>query len=163
MARKGELLRSTWSEFDLDGAVWDVPAARMKMRKPHRVYLSTQAVEILRLAHQMTAHQGYVFPSIFRGGACMGEATLNHLFRRLDFGVPEFSPHGTRGTGATLLREHGFGRDVVELLLAHNEVDKTVGAYSHHELAAERARALQFLADRIDKVAAGAAVIPLRA
>lgn len=47
----------------------------------------------------------------------MGDVTLNHFFERIDFGVPDFSPHGTRGTAATLLREHGFGRDVVELLL----------------------------------------------
>jgi len=49
----------------------------------------------------------------------MGDVKLNHFFERIDFGVPDFSPHGTRGTAATLLREHGFGRDVVELLLAH--------------------------------------------
>ena len=163
MVRKSELLKSHWSEFDLDGAVWDVPAVRMKMRKPHRVYLSHQAVEILRLVRQLTDHQPYALPSIFRGGVPMGDVTLNHLFRRLDFGVAEFSPHGTRGTAATLLREHGFGRDVVELLLAHAEPDKTVGSYSHHELAVERARALQFLADRIDRLAAGADVVPLRA
>lgn len=163
MARKSELLRSTWPEFDLDGAVWDVPAERMKMRRAHRVYLSTQAVEILRQVQALTGHQAYVLPSIFRGGVPMGDVTLNHLFRRLDFGVTGFSPHGLRGTAATLLREHGFGRDVVELLLAHKEADKTVGAYSHHELAPDRARALQFLADRVDALAAGATIIPLRA
>jgi integrase len=81
------------------------------------------------------------------------DATLNHFFKRLDFGVPDFSPHGTRGTGATLLREHGFGRDVVELLLAHTERNKTAAAYHHHELADERRRALQYLADQIDRLA----------
>lgn len=163
MVRKNELLRATWSEFDLDAGVWDVPAARMKMKKPHRVWLPRQAVAILREIHPLTGHQAYVLPSIFRGGVPMGDATLNHLFRRLDFGVPEFSPHGTRGTAATLLREAGFGRDVVELLLAHAEKDQTVAAYTHAELAGERARALQYLADQVDQLAAGAEVIPLRA
>jgi integrase len=167
MTRKSELLRSRWSEFNLDAGVFDLPAERMKMGKPHRVFLSRQAVEILREVYKLTApaegQDGYVFPSIFRGSVPMGDVTLNHFFKRIDFGVPEFSPHGTRGTAATLLREHGFGRDVVELLLAHSEKDATVAAYSHMELAPERKRALQFLADHTDKLAAGAEVIPLKA
>ncbi len=93
----------------------------------------------------------------------MGDVTLNHFFKRIDFGVPDFSPHGTRGTAATLLREHGFGRDVVELLLAHSEKNATVAAYSHMELAADRKRAPQCLADCIEVLAAGANVLPLRA
>lgn len=167
MTRKSELLRSKWSEFDLDAGTFDVPAKRMKMGKPHRVFLSRQAVELLREVYRLTApaegQDGYVFPSIFRGSVPMGDVTLNHFFKRIDFGVPDFSPHGTRGTAATLLREHGFGRDVVELLLAHGEKNATVAAYSHMELATERKRALQYLADHIEKIAAGADVIPLRA
>lgn len=167
MSRKTELLRARWSEIDLDAATFDVPKERMKMKRPHRVYLSRQAVEILRSIKALTGplegRDAYVFPSIFKRSVPMGDATLNHFFKRVDFGVPEFSPHGTRGTAATLLREHGFGRDVVELLLAHAEKDATVAAYSHQELAKERRAALQFLADRIDTLAAGAQVIPLRA
>lgn len=166
MTRKTELLRSKWSEFDLDAALFDIPADRMKMKKPHRVFLSTQAVAILREVRKLTGPaegaDGYVFPSIFRGGVPMGDVTLNHLFKRMDIAA-DFSPHGTRGTAATLLREHGFGRDVVELLLAHTEKNATVAAYSHMELATERKRALQFLADHVEKLAAGAEVIPLRA
>lgn len=167
ITRKSELLRARWSEMDLDAATFDIPRERMKMGRPHRVYLSRQAVEILQALRPLTApaegQDGYVLPSIFRRSVPMGDATLNHFIKRLDFGVPEFSPHGTRGTAATLLREHGFGRDVVELLLGHAEKNATVAAYSHMELAAERRKALQFLADRIDQLAAGAEVIALRA
>ena len=127
------------------------------------MFLSRQAVEILRRVHELTGHGEYVFPSIFRGSVSMGDVTLNHFFKRIDFGVPDFSPHGTRGTAATLLREHGFGRDVVELLLAHSEKNATVAAYSHMELASDRKRALQYLADRVEALAAGLNVIPLRA
>jgi integrase len=163
MTRKSELLRSKWHEYDLDAAQWDIPAERMKMGRPHRVFLSRQAVELLRQVHEISGHGEYVLPSIFRGSVPMGDVTLNHFFKRIDFGVPDFSPHGLRGTAATLLREHGFGRDVVELLLAHSEKNATVAAYSHIELAAERKRALQFLADRVEVLAAGGAVVPLRA
>jgi integrase len=157
MVRKGELVRSRWQEFDLDAAIWDVPAERMKMRRPHRVYLSTQAVSILRDIKKYTGGRGpgdYVFPSIYKENMPMGGETLNHFFGRIDFGVPEFCPHGTRGTAATLLREKGFSKDVVELLLAHAENDKTAAAYSHHELPEERRKALQFLADYVEKIAA---------
>jgi len=163
MTRKSELLRSTWPEFDLDAAVWDVPKERMKMGKPHRVFLSRQALALLREVQTLTGGGSYVFPSIFRGSVPMGDVTLNHFFKRIDFGVPDFSPHGLRGTAATLLREHGFGRDVVELLLAHSEKNATVAAYSHMELAADRKRALQYLADRVEMLAAAGEVIPLRA
>ncbi|NPT46156.1 tyrosine-type recombinase/integrase [Paraburkholderia sp. 1N] len=154
MCRKAEVLRAKWSEIDTDKAQWDIPAARMKSRRPHRVYLSTQALELLEVQRALTGAGEYVFPSAFRANVPMADATLNHLFKRLDFGVPEFSPHGTRGTAATLLREHGFSRDVVELLLAHTERSQTAASYHHHELEAERRRALQYLADETDRQAA---------
>lgn len=166
MLRKNELLRAKWDEVFLDDAVFDVPAMRMKNRRLHRVYLSTQAIEILRELHKLTGSnpEGWVFPSIFRGSVPMGGETLNHLFGRMVYTAEhQISPHGTRGTAATLLREHGFEKDVVELLLSHTEKDATSAAYSHHELASERARALQYLADQVYKLAAGAEVIPLRA
>jgi len=158
MTRKVELLRSTWDEFDLDAATWDIPKERMKMRRPHRVYLSTQAVEKLQAVRQLVSNTGgdaYVFPSIYKAAMPMGLETLNHFFGRIDFGVSDFSPHGTRGTAATLLREHGYRKDVVELLLAHAERNQTTAAYNHHELAEERRAALQFLANHTDKLAAG--------
>lgn len=154
MCRKSEVLRATWDEIDLDKAVWDIPAGRMKMKQPHRVYLSSQALEIFRFLKAIGEARGYVFPSVLRGAVPLGDVTLNHFFKRLDFGVEEFSPHGTRGTAATLLREHGFGREVVELLLAHAERNHTAAAYHHHELPEERRRALQYLADQIDRLAA---------
>lgn len=166
MVRKGELIAARWSEFDLVAGHWDIPAERMKMRRPHRVFLSRQALEFVQELRSLTfldGESGYVLPSIYKRKVHMADVTLNHFFKRMDFGVPDFSPHGTRGTAATLLREHGFGRDVVELLLAHAERDQTVAAYSHMDLAPDRKRALQFLADRIDRLALGAEVVPLRA
>lgn len=162
MARKSELRLSKWGEFDLDDGRWDIPAGRMKMRVAHRVWLSRQAVELLRYLHKITGNGDYVFPTRFIGGhgRPIGDVTLNHFFKRLDFGVPEFSPHGTRGTAATLLREHGFPKDVVELLLAHSERDQSAAAYSHMELASERRRALQFLADKIDEISSTKPPVP---
>jgi integrase len=163
MTRKSELLQSKWPEFNVDAAQWDIPAERMKMGKSHRVFLSRPAVKIPRQVHELTGHAEDVFPSIFRGNVPMGDLTLNHFFKRIDIGAPDFSPHGTRGTATTWLREHGFGRDVVELLLTHSEKNATVAAYSHMALAADRNRALQQLADHVEALAAGSNLIPLRA
>jgi integrase len=154
MCRKNEVLRARWAEFDFDKAQWDIPAERMKSRRPHRVYLSRQALEVLEIMRALSGAGEYVFPSVKIASVPLADATLNHLFKRLDFGVPEFSPHGTRGTAATLLRENGFSRDVVELLLAHTERSQTAASYHHHELESERRKALQYLADEIDRQAA---------
>ena len=162
MCRKSEVLRARWREFDLERAQWDIPAERMKMKAPHRVYLSRQALELLGLLKAFGSEpQAYVFPSVLRAAVPLGDATLNHFFKRLDFGVPDFSPHGTRGTAATLLREHGFSREVVELLLAHAERNKVTAAYHHHEMADERRRALQYLADQVDRLAMAIAALPV--
>src|SRR5512134_1086911 len=56
VTRKSELLRSKWDELDLDAAQWDIPAERMKMGKQHRVFLSRQAVELLRHVHEISGH-----------------------------------------------------------------------------------------------------------
>jgi integrase len=156
MTRKSELRLAKWVEFDLDEGRWDVPSTRMKMRIPHRVWLSRQAVEMLRYLQKITGWGEYLFPTRYAGagGRPISEATLNHFFKRLDFGVPEFSPHGTRSTSATLLREHGFSKEVVELLLAHAERDQSAAAYSHMQLKPERQKAMQFLADKIDELTA---------
>lgn len=164
MLRKSELRLGRWSEVSLDAAIWDVPAERMKMRRPHRVYLPRQAVDLLRQLHKMTGHGAYLFPMRYRGGEGrpMGDVTLNHMFGRLDFGVPDFAPHGLRGTAATLLKENGFSRDVIELLLAHQERSQVVAAYTHAELADERRQALQWYADRIDAITLGSvAALPV--
>ncbi|CAG9250028.1 tyrosine-type recombinase/integrase [Paraburkholderia caribensis] len=161
LCRKSEVTGAFWTEFDLDKGLWTIPAERMKMRKPHRVYLSRQAIAILKEQKTRTGGEDLVFRVISRTRKQpLSATTIATMFRRLE-GVPrDFSPHGLRGTGATILREHGFRRDVVELLLSH--VEKGVaGAYHHHELAEERRVALQHYADLIDSLAAGAEVIGL--
>jgi len=93
MTRKSELLRLKWPEFDLDVAQWDIPAESMKMGKPNRVFLSRQAVEILRQVHELTGHGEYVFPSIFRA-ALVAAATRSRP--RADCSVRDFSPKALR-------------------------------------------------------------------
>ncbi|MEX3812127.1 tyrosine-type recombinase/integrase [Paraburkholderia sp. BR13439] len=161
LCRKLEVLKAEWTEFDLDKAVWNIPAERTKMRKPHRVFLSRQAVAVLDAQYALTGAGRWVFTTSSKLAVPTSPATMTFFFKRLE-GVPsDFTPHGLRGTGATILREHGYRRDVVELLLAHTEKG-VAGAYHHHELVEERREALQFYADLIDKLAASEKVSVLK-
>ncbi|WP_118185724.1 tyrosine-type recombinase/integrase [Paraburkholderia phosphatilytica] len=161
MCRKCEAVAAKWTEFDLDEGTWTIPGERMKMRKPHRVFLPSQAVTILLKQKELTGGGEYVFATFAHRKTPPNVSTVTNFFDRLE-GVPgNFTPHGLRGTAATILREHGFRRDVVELLLAHGERG-VASAYHHHELAEERREALQHYADLVDSLAAGADVIGLK-
>jgi len=75
--RPGELRHAEWSEIDLNAAVWTIPANKMKMRRPHRVPLSIQALEILSDLRSITGTGQYVFPSFYTSRRPMSENTLN--------------------------------------------------------------------------------------
>jgi integrase len=88
MCRKSEVLWARWEEFNFEKATWDILKERMKMKQPHRVYLSRQAVELLQLLGSFANERHeYVFPSVLRGSLPLADATLNHFFKRIDFGV----------------------------------------------------------------------------
>src|SRR6185503_6114852 len=117
--RPGELRAAEWSEFDLDGAEWRIPAAKMKMGEQHIVPLSRQAVAILREVHPLTSRGRYVFPSLLTRDRPMSENTINAALRRLGYAGDEQTGHGFRSMASTLLNEQGFPPDVIELQLAH--------------------------------------------
>ena len=83
--RPGELRKAEWAEFDLDGAIWRIPAERMKMKAPHIVPLSMQAVNVLRELHALTGAGTLVFPAIGKAGRSMSENTVNQALRRLGY------------------------------------------------------------------------------
>ncbi|MFM0695648.1 integrase arm-type DNA-binding domain-containing protein [Paraburkholderia graminis] len=161
LVRKVEALKAEWTEFDLDAGIWTLPAVRTKMRRVHRVYLSVQAVEILKVQRELTGRGKYVFTTASKLGVPINASTMTSFFKRLKDVPTDFTPHGLRGTGATILLEHGYRKDVVELLLAHTEKGVSA-AYNHHELVPERRAALAFYADLVYTLAAGANVSVLK-
>ncbi len=88
--RPGELRHAEWSEIDLDGALWTIPAEKMKMRKAHHVPLARQAVALFREVHLITGPTGYVFPSIRTRVRPMSENTINAGLRRLGYSVTRY-------------------------------------------------------------------------
>ena len=159
--RPGELRRAEWIEFDLDAAEWRIPASKMKMRVIHVVPLSGQAVSILRELRPLTGSGKYVFPGTRTTDRPMSENTVLAALRRMGYGTNDMTGHGFRSMASTILNEQGWNRDAIERQLAHAERDNVRAAYNYAEHLPERRKMMQQWADYLDKLKAGAEVIPL--
>lgn len=161
--RPGELRQAEWSEFDLDEAIWRIPATRMKMKAGHLVPLSSQAVAILRELHAMTGQRHYVFPGLRSSSRPMSENTVNAALRRLGYGKDEMTGHGFRSLAATRLNEMGWNADAIERQLAHAESNKVREAYTHAaQYLNERKRMMQSWADYLEGLRVGGNVVAIQ-
>ena len=161
--RPGELRTAEWSEFDLEGGEWRVPAIKMKMKVDHIVPLSTQALEILKSMHPLTCHGKYVFPSIRTGERPMSENTINGALRGLGFAQDTHTAHGFRAMARTILDEVLNQRvDLIEHQLAHKVKDANGTAYNRTAHLPARGVMMQTWADYLDQLRVGGEVIQLR-
>jgi len=147
-----ELRAAEWKEFDLDAAEWRIPAERMKMREPHVVPLSQQAIELLLELQTYTGTNGFLFPNYRRPKTCITSTTLNRAIERMGYGG-RFSAHGFRATASTMLNEMRYPTDYIERQLAHAERDKTRASYNRAEYLPERKEMMQTWANMIDEMA----------
>lgn len=162
--RPGELRLAEWRAFDLDAALWTIPAARTKMRREHRKPLPRQAVEVLRQQHEVTGDGTLVFPSIRSRRRPISDMTWGAALRRVGIAQEEHCPHGFRASASTMLNECGrWSSDCIERELAHIEKDKIRRAYNRAEHWNERVKMAQWWADLCDTLRAGAQIVPLRA
>ncbi|MEG8223153.1 tyrosine-type recombinase/integrase [Sphingomonas sp. HH69] len=160
--RPGELRHAEWGEFDLDGALWIIPAGKMKMRKAHHVPLSRQAVALFREVQAVTGPSGYVFPSIRTRSRPMSENTINAGLRRLGYASNEMTGHGFRAMASTLLNESGkWHPDAIERALAHGDNDKVRAAYHRGAHWKERVDMAQWWSDYLDQLRKGADIVPM--
>ncbi len=156
VTRPGELRHAKWAEFDLEAAIWSIPAERTKMRKPHRVPLPGRALELLRQLHSLTGNGELLFPSIRTVRKPISENTLNGALRRMGFTGEEMTSHGFRATFSTLANENGLWHpDAIERALAHLEVNKVRGVYARGEHWDERVRMADWWAGFLDEARAG--------
>jgi integrase len=159
--RPGELRHAEWGEIDLDAALWTIPASKMKMRKPHHVPLSRQAVALLRDVFDATGPAGYVFPSVRSRARPMSENTINAGLRRLGYASDEMTAHGFRAMASTLLNESGkWHPDAIERALAHGDSDKVRAAYHRGAHWQERVEMAQWWSDYLDQLRKGAEIVP---
>lgn len=150
--RPGELRKAQWSEFNLDDKEWRIPAERMKMRSPHLVPLSDQAVAILRDLHPLTGNGALVFPGVRSANRPMSENTVNAALRRLGYASEDMTGHGFRSMASTILNEQGWNRDAIERQLAHSERNDVRAAYNYAEHLPERRKMMQAWAHYLDSL-----------
>jgi integrase len=160
--RPGELRQAEWAEFDLEGALWRIPAARMKMREEHVVPLSEQAAAILRELRPLTGSGRFVFPGYRSRQRPMSDAAINAALRRMGYDKDTMTGHGFRAMASTRLNEMGWAPDVIERQLAHKERNKVRAAYNRAQYLEERTRMMQAWADYLDNLRAGGEVVPFK-
>ena len=147
--RTGELRGAFWSEFDLEKAVWEIPAERMKMKRPHLVPLSTQALEIVQQLKVMSGQYPLVFPGRNDPRKTMSEASINQVFKRIGY-TARVTGHGFRHTMSTILHEEGFNTAWIETQLAHVDKNAIRGTYNHALYLEGRREMMQWYADYIN-------------
>jgi len=161
--RPGELRHAEWAEIDLDEAVWCIPADKMKMKQAHIVPLCRQAVEILTELKEVTGSGKYVFPSGRSFARPMSENAILAALRRMGYDNSTMSGHGFRAMARTILDEVLHIRpDYIEHQLAHAVRDPNGRAYNRTAHLEERRKMMQTWADYLDKLKAGAEVIPFK-
>lgn len=158
MVRKGELAGAKWDEFDLDNGIWDIPAERMKNRLPHVVYLSRQAVSLLRNLRIFAGISDYVLPARNDSERHISDATLNRAITMILKAAAEdgveiatFSPHDLRRTASTQLNEHEYDWRWIEYCLAHTKGNTVEGTYNRAKWKNQRTQMLQDWADMVDQ------------
>ena len=161
--RPGELRSAEWSEFDLDAAEWRIPAVKMKMKAPHIVPLSKQAMAVLNELQPQTGEGRYLFPSERTGERPMSENTVNAALRRLGYSTDQMTGHGFRAMASTLLNEQGWNKDAIERQLAHAERNRVRASYNYAEHLPERRKMMQAWADYLDRLTEGSKIMKIRA
>jgi integrase len=151
LSRKSELLLARWEHVNFEAGEWLVPAENAKTAKPHIVYLSTQVTAMFRELKALAGDSELVMPG--RGSLTRPFAgnALTKALEGLTFDMDPLTIHDLRRTGATLLTEHGFNRDVIEKALSH-EAEGIRAVYIVAEYAEQRKKMLQWWGDYVDGI-----------
>jgi integrase len=151
LSRKSELLLARWEHVNFETGEWLIPEENAKTGKPHIVYLSTQVAAMFRELKALAGDSALVMPG--RGSLTRPFAgnALNKALEGLTFDMDPLTIHDLRRTGATLLTEHGFNRDVIEKALSH-EAQGIRAVYIVAEFAEQRRKMLQWWADYVDGI-----------
>lgn len=153
-----ELRASEWADIDFEKGIWQIPAERMKMRRPHLVPLSSQAKSLLQEIHQLTGRGKYVFPGRNDAGKPMSEASINQVIKRIGYDG-KATGHGFRHTMSTILHEQGYNTAWIETQLAHVDKNSIRGTYNHAQYLDGRKEMLQWYADYMDALEKGENVV----
>ncbi|EIM3525943.1 tyrosine-type recombinase/integrase [Serratia marcescens] len=144
--RTQELRFARWQDIDLDKAMWEVPAEHMKMRRPHKVPLSRQAISLLKQLQPITGHYPLVFIGRNDQRKPISKESINQVIELLGY-KGRLTGHGFRHTMSTILHEQGYDSAWVEMQLAHVDRNAIRGAYNHAQYLDGRREMMQWYAD----------------
>lgn len=150
MTRPGDVRHMRRTEVNFPKATWSIPAERMKMRRPHDVPLSRQALQVLREIWDVSEHE-LMFPSVRSLKKPLSENAMNSALRRMGYDKTEATAHGFRSSASTILNERGFNADVIEAALAHEDEDDVRRAYNRSRYWPQRVELMQAWADLLDR------------
>lgn len=159
--RTTELIEARWTEFDFDEKQWRIPAERMKMKTPHIVPLSRQAIYVLEQLKAISWHCELVFPNQNNHSKPMSNNTILKALELAGY-KHRMTGHGFRGLASTALHEQGFDHQHIELQLAHQERNQVSAAYNHALYLKQRTAMMQDWADYLDELKAGAKIVPFK-
>ena len=152
MSRPGDVRGMKRTEVDFDKRLWRIPAARMKMRRPHDVPLSGQALMVLKVVWPLNEENELVFPSLRSHKKPLSENAFNSVLRNMGYSKDQATAHGFRSTASTILNERGFNADVIEAALAHQDQDEVRRIYNRALYLPERKKLMQDWADLLDSL-----------
>lgn len=149
-----ELRASEWADIDFEKDIWNIPAERMKMRRPHIVPITSQVKDLLEEVQQLTGRGKYVFPGRNDAGKPMSEASINQVIKRIGYDG-KATGHGFRHTMSTILHEQGYNTAWIETQLAHVDKNSIRGTYNHAQYLDGRREMLQWYADYMEALENG--------
>lgn len=154
MVRPNEAAGTQWNEIDFETNLWNIPAERMKSKKPHAVPLTRQALNLLEVMKPISSRSDYVFPSDRTLKKHTNASTANMALKRMGFNN-QLVAHGLRSMASTTLNEHGFDPDVIEAALAHTGKNEVRNAYNRADYIERRKPVMAWWSDYIENAATG--------
>jgi len=154
MTRPSEAATTRWADIDFDKRLWTIPPERMKKRRPHTIPLTEHALSLLETLKPHSAHREYVFPSDRNPRTHANSQTANMALKRMGF-QDRLVSHGMRSMASTILNEHGWDPELIEVALAHVDKDEVRSAYNRADYIERRRPMMAWWSEHIQKAATG--------
>ncbi|KAE9627733.1 integrase domain-containing protein [Aeromonas veronii] len=154
LVRPGESAGTRWDEIDMEAKVWNIPAERMKMDRPHRVPLTPQALSLLERMRPISGHRPFVFPGYRDPMGHINDQSANAALKRLGYGG-RLVAHGLRSLGSTILNEQGFNPDAIEAALSHADENEIRRAYNRSDYFEQRVIMMGWWSEHIEQASQG--------
>lgn len=154
MTRPAEAATTRWADIDFDKRLWTIPPERMKKRRPHTIPLTDQALSLLETLKYHSGNREYVFPSDRNPRTHANSQTANMALKRMGF-QDRLVSHGLRSMASTILNEHGWDPELIEVALAHVDKDEVRSAYNRADYIERRRPMMAWWSEYIQNAATG--------